>query len=138
MDRDRQGPSQSVAEPGSSSPVQSGVGINDISIVPATGATYSLPDLLAKQEEEYLDLAAKRVQLEGQKQDIENRNTYAGRIFWLLCAWFVLLFTVLFLAGFKVFSFTLSDPVLLGLIGSTTANVIGIFLFVVRYLYPKR
>lgn len=37
-----------------------------------------------------------------------------------------------------IVAFELSDPVLLTLIGATTANVIGIWLVVANYLYPKR
>ena len=34
--------------------------------------------------------------------------------------------------------FALSDSVLLGAIGGTTLNVIGIFIIVARYLFPQR
>lgn len=37
-----------------------------------------------------------------------------------------------------VVSFELSEPVLLALIGGTTANVIGLFLVVAGYLFPRR
>lgn len=35
-------------------------------------------------------------------------------------------------------AFDLADGVLLALIGGTTANVIGLFLVVARYLFPRR
>jgi hypothetical protein len=37
-----------------------------------------------------------------------------------------------------VVAFELSDTVILGLIGGTTANVVGLFYIVARYLFPRR
>ncbi len=45
---------------------------------------------------------------------------------------------VLFLSGFSVSSFQLSDVVLTALIGTATASLIGIFAIVVKDLFPGR
>ncbi len=63
-------------------------------------------------------------------------------IFYLIVAWLSLIFVIVILEGFGVtichHAFKLSDPVVLALIGGTTVNVLGIFIIVVRYLFPQR
>ena len=72
-------------------------------------------------------------------QDRSERKTYAGRIFRLLIGWLCVVASILFLRGFFKFTFfNLSDAVLMTLIGSTTASVVGIFIIVTKYLFPKR
>lgn len=43
----------------------------------------------------------------------------------------------LFMQGFSVKGFALPDSVLMLLLGTTTANVIGLFIIVANYLFPK-
>jgi hypothetical protein len=45
---------------------------------------------------------------------------------------------VVFVQGFRLLGFGLSEPVMLALLGSTTLSVIGIFLIVANYLFPRR
>jgi hypothetical protein len=85
-------------------------------------------------------------------RDIKGRRDYAIRLFCLIAAWlFAVLLTVCATAvtiripSWSVFdhvpivtAFKLSDTVLVTLIGSTTANIIGLLLVVVNYLFPKR
>ncbi len=73
-------------------------------------------------------------------QDRDERKKYALRIFILICAWIGLLFAVLALeaVGSPRGWFHLDDPILLALIGGTTANVLGIFYIVTRYLFPRK
>lgn len=80
----------------------------------------------------------KREQLRSISQDIDERKLYARYIYWFLCVYMALVFLVLFFCGFSLFGFTLSDTVLVALITTTTANVIGIFAFVVRYLFYSK
>jgi hypothetical protein len=109
----------------------------------------------AKREESYFDRVREsydieKLRLESEKrqheldslrQDADLRKQFARRIFWLLIAWLLTVLIALIIDGFKIgiadHSFTLPDSVLLALIGSTTANVIGIFLIVVHYLFPE-
>ena len=79
-----------------------------------------------------------REELENKKQNRSQRKTYAYKLFVFLCAYMVLVFLVLFFCGFSLFGFTLRDTVLVALITTTTANVIGIFAFVVRYLFYSK
>ena len=68
-----------------------------------------------------------------------QRKKYADRIFVLLVVWLCTLVVILILSGFSTLTgFNLTDTVLMTLIGSTTASMIGIFLIVANYLFPKR
>ncbi len=86
---------------------------------------------------EAAELDLHRVEIESRKQDIGERKRYAKAVFLLICTWLLALFLVLGLQGFKTGGFSLSDSVLLALVGGTTVNVIGIFIVVVSYLFPK-
>ena len=79
-----------------------------------------------------------REELENKKQNRNQRKTYANKLFVFLCVYMTLVFLVLFFCGFSLFGFTLSDTVLVALITTTTANVIRIFAFVVRYLFYSK
>jgi hypothetical protein len=53
-------------------------------------------------------------------------------------AWLLFIAMVVILDGFHVRSFQLPSSVIITLIGSTTGAVIGIFLIIVRHLFPNR
>lgn len=81
--------------------------------------------------------------LAGLRQDTAERKKYAGRFFYLSCAWISIITVILLLQGFGAFwsgkfPFKLSEPVVLATIGSTTVNVLGILYIVANYLFPKR
>jgi hypothetical protein len=101
------------------------------------------PDPNTQQELETLRYGA---QTEGQKQDIKERKKYAQLFFYLSCAWLVAIVVILMLQGFGSQGFgsfwkapfKLSDSIVLAMIGSTTANVLGILYIVAKYLFPNR
>ena len=65
-----------------------------------------------------------------------QRETYARRIFRLVCAWIVLIFVLLLCQGFGdvIHYKPFSDKVLITLISSTTVNVIGTLIIVLKYM----
>ncbi len=78
-------------------------------------------------------------QTRGLEQDIEERKKYSQRIFVLCCIWVFVVFALLVAQGLSWLThFSLSQPVLLAAIGSTTANIIAVFVIVARYLFPDR
>jgi hypothetical protein len=88
-------------------------------------------------EESDLDKQMLKEQLRSLKQDIDERKKYAHRIFCLMCSWLGMAFVILILDGFQhKTNFYLTQPVLLALIGGTTADVLGIFYIVTHYLFP--
>ena len=114
----------------------------DLDVIRADPA---IPDETASSEitELEVDHEKDRRQIlnEGLKQDLELRKSFAWDIFYLIIGWLLLVFAVLFLQGFSVaictHTFRLSDAIILALIGGTTINVLGIFIIVVRYLFPQ-
>lgn len=118
---------------GSVAPSQ--VGIEQISAAKTPPA--EAPDSKTLEEQGELDSAAHAEELASAKQDRGERKLYAARIFYLMCVWLALLFAVLALEGWEAGGFHLEQGVLLALIGGTTANVLGIFVLVARYLFWK-
>ena len=81
------------------------------------------------------------------KEEIGARKKVRHQLFWLTCLWLFAVFCIILLNGFggirtgqevREIHFHLSDAVLVALISGTTATVIGLFLVVVRYLFPRR
>ncbi len=88
-----------------------------------------------------------KLSLEDQKAQAEladllqargERKKYADRLFWLVACWLAVIGAMVLFSGFAVFSFQLSDLVLSTLIGATTASVLGLFVIVANYLFPRR
>jgi predicted anti-sigma-YlaC factor YlaD len=100
------------------------------------------PDERTALEQSDFERQRQEVLLSGERQDIQERKKYANRNFWLIVSWLIVINGVLLLQGFKVtvlgHSFDLPTSVLLAVVGSTTASVLGIFLIVTNYLFPKK
>lgn len=88
--------------------------------------------------QEQLEILKGKAELESFKSDTGARKEYAKRIFGLTCIWVGGIYILLLLQGFGTNGFRLSDNVLLAAIGSTTANIVGVFLIVTRYFFPKK
>jgi hypothetical protein len=115
-------------------------------------------EIVGKQEErafrEQLECDKLAAEIAGIKQDIEERKSYASKTFRLICYWLAGVFALLLFQGFlgenpsyniKLASgfewkikFNLGDNVLMAVVGGTTVSVIGIFVYVVKYLFSKR
>lgn len=73
---------------------------------------------------------------EGLKQDRKQRKIFSCIIFAFMCLYMAVSLIIVFLCG--KFVLFLSDGVLIALLTTTLANVIGIFNFVAKYLFnPK-
>ncbi len=100
----------------------------------------SAPDSKALDEEKAYARSEKELLLEGIRQDLAERKSYARYIFVLICVWLLGMFILLLIQGFLSPHqwFALSDAVILAAIGGTTINVLGIFIVVVNYLFPRK
>lgn len=90
------------------------------------------------QRSRVLDNKHKEEDLERKKQDRYQRKTFALRIFVLLCIYLLVVGILLALSGFSCISFSLSDTVLITLLGTSSANVITLFAIVTKYLFPRK
>ena len=74
----------------------------------------------------------------GDSQDRDQRKDFAERIYSFAAIYMFGVFVILFLSGTETTNFKLSDNVLITLLGTTTANVIGILIIVVTYLFSRK
>jgi hypothetical protein len=115
----------------------SGKSLANSIVDPSLNSVKEEADPETRLEESNLETQMLQEQLRSLKQDIDERKKYAHRIFCLMCSWLGVAFLILILNGFQhLTSFYLTQPVLLALIGGTTADVLGIFYIVTHYLFP--
>ena len=88
---------------------------------------------------------ARKLTLENDFAQGENdaRKSYGIKVFWLMVVWLSAVFVLVILSGIPILEdkkyFHLSENIVLALIGTTTLNVIGLFGFVMKYLFsPKK
>lgn len=90
---------------------------------------------LHELEKQSLELQLLNVQIQKFEDDNESRREFSRNIFAVTVIWlFLVLVVVIQCAGGK---WHLSDAVLIALITTTTANVIGIFIIVANYLFNR-
>lgn len=78
-----------------------------------------------------------REEIEGLKQDREQRKIFSYVIFGFMCIYMLISLALVFLDGYGIIF--LSDKVLITILTTSLANVIGIFNFVAKYLFhPKK
>jgi hypothetical protein len=114
----------------------------DVSVIQAPAISQIESQAIAEQ----LDLTNERekILLGDLKNEVDARRTYAGRLFWLMVGWLVvaILFVLADALTVPVLSpyvrFDLSDSVLITLVTTTTATVVGVFLIVAKFLYRTR
>ena len=82
-----------------------------------------------------VELEYKREELESRKQDRKQRGRFSIWIFGFMGIYMILVLAGLYFVGCGVLS--LSDTVLVALLTTTTADVIGIFIIVAKYLFHK-
>ncbi|MCP4263971.1 MAG: hypothetical protein GY777_00070 [Candidatus Brocadiaceae bacterium] len=93
-----------------------------------------VPNLRADLEESEVKFLKHKL-LEAQDTH-KLRLNYASRIFLIVCIWLGCVIVGVFLTGFKILGFSLSDKVLIAFITSTTISVLGLFIVVAKWLFP--
>lgn len=91
-------------------------------------------------QEKRLALDTKKIEYEIRKQDMGERKAYSNKIYCLIASWLIYVGLIIFLEalGSKCGWFKLSDPVMIALITTSTASVIGLFAIVVNYLFKNK
>lgn len=88
-----------------------------------------------KHERERIGNDMLKEQLEGRRQDREERKKFGTYVFWLIVGYLIAVFILLVLAGFGTLS--ISEGVQIALLGTFSANVLGLFWMVMNYLFSK-
>lgn len=83
-----------------------------------------------------IELAIKQEEYESKRQDREQRKDYANKLYKFLGVYMLCVLGLLLLSGSDFVCFHLSDAVLLAILGTTTANIVSIFVIVAKYLFP--
>jgi heme/copper-type cytochrome/quinol oxidase subunit 2 len=89
----------------------------------------------AKEEEVSEKVRAVRIQNDIEEQDKQERKIYAYTITVIVCFWLVFVALVFVASGNDNLHY--SDSVLITLLTTTTANIIGLFVIVANYLFRK-
>lgn len=87
-------------------------------------------------EDDELERESKREDLESKKQDRHQRKSFASAIFVFMCSYMAVALIIVSLCGFSIMD--LSNSVLVTLLTTTLADVIGVFSFVAKYLFPEK
>ena len=90
-------------------------------------------DSLTKQELEER-LTSHKLDNKSKKQNIESRRYYGTGVFVICSLWMVYVAVVLCFAGAN--KLNLSDLVLTTMLGSTTFNILGLLIIVLKYIFP--
>ena len=96
--------------------------------------TVTLTDI--EKEKSLVELHLRKEEIEGKKQDRIQRKGYADKIFILLCVYLSAVMVLLYFNGFKLT--TLEGSVLIAIVTTSAANVIGIFVLVAKYLFHTK
>lgn len=72
------------------------------------------------------------------KEEHELRKLYMLRLFKYLKTWSGLVLIALFLSGWNIWGFSLSDAVLCTLLGTTFAQIVGLTAIAFKWLFPKK
>lgn len=78
--------------------------------------------------------------LKDQSQDRSERKKYGWIITGIVSVWLLSVLGVILISGFGEFrgkAFHLSEGVLLALLVTVTANIVGLFVMVIRYLFHR-
>lgn len=100
-------------------------------IEPSTAKTF-------EERRNEIDLNIHEEGLNQQKAERQLRDKYCGRIFIFIIFYTVIVLFMVIFSGIKAIEFELSQPILITLLTTTLANVFGLFLIVLNYLFPKR
>jgi hypothetical protein len=90
-----------------------------------------------ERETRLVELNIKKEHLESNRQDRIERKNYAVKVYWLIVAFLSVSMLVMIASGIHSLCFSLSDNVLIILLTTSCASVIGVFLVVMRYLFRQ-
>lgn len=109
----------------------------DSILVPAE--TTDIPDDKTILETRALDGEERKAGIKKLELDLALRKEYSNKLYCLIRNWLIAIFVLLLIQGSLGTSgyFTLSDKVLITIIGGTTLNVLGLFAIVANYIFPK-
>ena len=135
-------PQQSFNEPGLKKP-----DFGSLGNIPHIPESETQPDEPSRALLESLEDEKKLQEIEHRQDEHEQRIDFAYKIYWLSCIWLAVVIAVVVIAGLgcvpfasnnQCIPFNISDSVLITLLTTTTATVLGLFISVLNYLFYKK
>ena len=83
-------------------------------------------------EQKYLQKAH---ELKECQQNTTLRKIYISRNFILTCIWLTIVLAIVVFQGFGISHFKLDDSILITLLSTATANIIGVLVIAITYLF---
>ena len=92
---------------------------------------------LVRDEANYLENLEKKERIADMSAARAQRESYAKQTLWVVIVWTTLVYVLLFAQAFTPAKFfhPFSDKVLIALLTTTTANFIGMFVIVLKYIF---
>lgn len=80
------------------------------------------------------ELESRKIKNEEHRDDIDNRRKLSKWIISIFVGYIVVVLGIVFACGWGWL--TLSDSVMITLLSTTTANIVGLMTIILRYLFP--
>jgi hypothetical protein len=77
----------------------------------------------------------RELKLKDFEQLINQKRTFSVYIFILVSVWLTMVLGIVIFNGFGFFNFGLSEKIIITLIGSTTVNILGLLVIVLKYIF---
>jgi hypothetical protein len=94
-------------------------------------------DVSPKESKDDVEVRYLQVMTESKLQVREAKNKYLPKMLRLAWVWTVAVYVLLLLQGFHLFGFSLSDAILVTVLGGTTATVFGLAVIALRHYFPE-
>jgi hypothetical protein len=117
-------------------PISGPINLNDIRVPEEPENRAEI--LAGKKELEGYEKDKRGLENEDFKQNIKVRKDLANKLFWMVALWLIAIMMIVILQGFGgtlTYVFNLETAVLITLITSSTATVLGMFAIVARYFF---
>ena len=89
----------------------------------------------SRDEEKSLKNKERAARLKGYEALIKQREEFSKRIYGVIISWLFVVAIIVLLNGWRIGGFTLYEPSFGILIGTTTANIIGLLIIVLNFVY---
>jgi len=106
---------------------------------------YSSPMVLMEVEgRSEFSKKKQEIQIKSLKHRLESQIIYGPRIYWLVVIWLLFVGVVIVTEGSQLsishyfgWEFDLSDTVMVAILGTTTASIIGMFVIILRFIFER-
>ncbi|MDI9348483.1 MAG: hypothetical protein QM537_00600 [Candidatus Symbiobacter sp.] len=103
--------------------------------IPLEATTQNGYEELRRDQIHQADMKLRNELFDNEKQNRELRKSYAEKIYWLVSVYLLFIAHLLWVTLYQPKGDRLSDSVLIALLTTTTATVLGLFVIVANYFF---